>query len=152
MESREDTAAPKALSPQEEMKRLEGIWAITSLSENEAHFTPGDAAKNFESIGRVVIQGDRMTIRTKVSNRKNSMTFRFWVDPARSPGTMALIPADEKVREDQDDLPIRLGIYELKGDTLRICIGVDRPDKYETSAGSGRAMMVLKWAFPVKAP
>jgi RNA polymerase sigma-70 factor (ECF subfamily) len=143
---------PKVLSPQEEMKRLEGVWAITALAEDAAQVTPQDAAKKFESIGRVVIQGDRMMIRTNVSNQKSSISLGFWIDPARSPGTMALIPADGKVKEDQDDLPILLGIYELKGDTLKICVGVDRPDKFEAGAGTGRMMMALKWAFPVKAP
>jgi RNA polymerase sigma factor (sigma-70 family) len=143
---------PKALSPREEMKRLEGTWAITALAEDAAQVTPQDAAKKFESIGRVVIQGDRMTIRTKVSNQNCLNTFRFWVDPERSPGTLAMVDTEKRPPQDEDDRQILLGIYELMGDTLKICVGVDRPDKYEAGAGSGRTMMVLKWAFPVKAP
>ena len=152
VETRGDNAGRKVLNPQEEMKRLEGVWAITAMAEDAAQVTPQDAAKNFEGIGRVVIQGDRMTIRTNVSNRKEVITLRFWVDPARSPGTMALVNTEERPKEDEDDRKILLGIYDLKGDTLKICVGVDRPDKYEAGAGSGRSMMVLKWAFPAKTP
>jgi uncharacterized protein (TIGR03067 family) len=149
--TRGDAAGQKALGPQEEMKRLEGIWAITALAEGGEQASPQDAAKNGDGMGRVVIRGDRMTIKTRVKNRRSSTTLKFWVDPTRSPGNIAMVLAPEK-SEDQDDLPIFLGIYELTGDTLRICAGVDRPDKFEWRPSDGRMMLVLRWAFPPESP
>jgi uncharacterized protein (TIGR03067 family) len=151
-ETRGDTAGRKALSPQEEMKRLEGIWAITALAEGGEQASPQDAAKAGEGMGRVVIRGDRMTIKTHIKDRRCSITLRFWVDPTRSPGNIAMVRAPEKSEPHDDDLPIFLGVYELTGDTLRICAGVDRPDKFEWRPGDGRMMLVLRWAFPPESP
>jgi RNA polymerase sigma factor (sigma-70 family) len=150
-ETRGAAAGQKALSSQEEMKRLEGIWAITAMAEGGEQASSQEAAKYGEGMGRVVIQGDRMTIKTRVKASRRSVTTKFWVDPTRSPGAIAMVYVPEKP-DAPDDLPIYLGIYELKGDTLRICAGVDRPDNYESKPGDGRLMMVLKWAFPLASP
>jgi RNA polymerase sigma-70 factor (ECF subfamily) len=150
-ETRGDAAGRKALGPREEMKRLEGIWAITALAEGAEQASPQDAAQNGDGMGRVVIRGDRMTIKTHVKGSRSNNTFKFWVDPTRSPRNIAMVRASEK-SEDQDDLPILLGIYELEGDTMRICLGVDRPDKFEWGPNDNRMMMVLKWAFPPESP
>ena len=57
-------------------------------------------------------------------------TFTFDVDPSHNPKIMDLIVLNDKMEEDRHE-PIRLGIYELKGDTLTICAGMDRPDSFE---------------------
>jgi hypothetical protein len=48
--------------------------------------------------------------------------------------------------EEVGHVQIRLGIYELKGDTLTICAGLDRPDSFDVAPGSKRDLLVLKWA------
>jgi uncharacterized protein (TIGR03067 family) len=72
-------------------------------------------------------------------------TFSFDVDPSHNPKIMGLILLNDKMEEDRHQ-PIRLGIYELKGDTLTICIGADRPDSFEVAPGSERDLLVLRWA------
>ena len=48
-------------------------------------------------------------------------SFSIHVDPSKNPKIMSLIPLNEKMEEDEHR-PILLGIYELKGDTLTICL------------------------------
>lgn len=36
------------------------------------------------------------------------------------------------------------GIYAIDGDTLKICIGKERPDSFDSSRGSGRTLRVFK--------
>jgi uncharacterized protein (TIGR03067 family) len=59
----------------------------------------------------------------------------YTTDPTRSPKTIDLVAQDKT----------QLGIYELQGDTLRICFassGHPRPTDYETTPGDGRTSAV----------
>lgn len=131
----------EGLDPQAEMKKLEGTWAITDVAEEGTRATAEQKEKGF---GRVVIKGDRMTVTTLRSSEPGT-AFSFAVDPSKSPKLIGLIPLNDKMEEDGNQ-PIKLGIYELKGDTLTICAGVDRPDNFEVVGGSKRDLLVLKWA------
>ena len=129
------------VDPKEEMKKLEGTWAITDAAEEGIRATAEQKAKG---IGRVVIKGDRMTIKS-LPHSGPGMTFAVSVDPSKSPKLIGLILLNDKM-EDDENQSIRLGIYELKGDTLTICFGTDRPDSFEVVPGSKRNLIVLKWA------
>jgi uncharacterized protein (TIGR03067 family) len=72
-------------------------------------------------------------------------TLSIAVDPTKSPKLISLIPLNDKL-EDDGNQPISLGIYELKGDTLTICAGSDRPDSFEVVPDSKiQDFLVLKW-------
>lgn len=149
---REAAGDRMALTPQEEMKRFEGIWAITSVAEGGHLLSPEEATRNANGIGRVTFRGNQMTLNFRANNARSAVTFRFWVDPARSPGSIAIIPPPQRPDDDEENVPIYLGIYELTGDTLKLAFGVDRPEKIEPGTGDDRMMLVLKWAFPLKSP
>jgi uncharacterized protein (TIGR03067 family) len=86
-----------------------------------------------------------MTIKTLGSSGPGT-TLSISVDPTKSPKLISLIPLNDKM-EDDGYQPIRLGIYELKGDTLTICSGADRPDSFEVVPDSkNQDLLVLKWA------
>lgn len=136
-------AAQAAALREEEMKNLEGTWAITSYVEDGDQL-PSDVAVQ-RGLGRVIIKGDKFT--AKFPNDPNPLTFSMVVDPARKENIMSLFLLDENLKE-KESAPIRLGIYELKGDTLRMCCGVDRPEKFEAAHGSNQVLMTLKWARP----
>jgi RNA polymerase sigma factor (sigma-70 family) len=127
--------------PEQEMKTLEGTWAITDGSEGGQRAT---AEQKEKGLGRVVIKGDRMTVKPLHSSGPGT-TFMFSVDPSKSPKLIGLIPLNDKNEEDENQM-IRLGIYELNGGTLTICAGADRPDNFEMEPGSKRDLLVLKWA------
>ena len=129
------------VDPQQEMKKLEGTWAITDAAEEGIRAT---AEQKEKGLGRVVIKGDRMTVKSLRSSGPGT-TFTFSVDPSKSPKLIGLIPLNDKM-EDDENQSIKLGIYELKGDTLTICAGTDRPDSFEVVPGLKRDLFVLKWA------
>ena len=136
-----DTDRREALDPQAEVKKLEGTWAITDAAEAGTRAT---AEQKEKGLGRVVIKRDRMTVKPLRSSGPGT-ALSFCLDPSKSPKLISLIPLNDKM-EDDGNQPIRLGIYELKGDTLTICAGADRPDNFEVVAGSKRDLLVLKWA------
>ncbi|MCI0457854.1 MAG: TIGR03067 domain-containing protein [Gemmataceae bacterium] len=116
-----------------EMKLLEGTWTVESaVRDGEDHL------KRIKD-DRVVIEGDRFTIKHKQQQREEKTTFK--VDPSKTPRTMDLTSADGNKSI--------LAIYELKGDTLKICFGRDgkeRPTEFTSEAGSRRMLIVLKRA------
>jgi len=100
----------------EEIKKLKGTWRITSAEAQ------GKAIK-LKDLGmdRVIITADKMTFK---SRGKEVKVWAYAVDPSKkpkemdwnNPGARAPHPA----------------IYELKGDTLKVCfpilpIGTDKP-------------------------
>lgn len=68
----------------------------------------------------------------------------FKLDPTKKPKTIDMtFPAALDAKEDQKVL----GIYELEGDTLRLCYGPDRgkrPTELNSKAGSKRSVIVFK--------
>ncbi len=59
---------------------------------------------------------------------------QYKLDPTASPKTIDIIKKDM----------VELGIYELEGDTLRICLAKDlrRPTKFESKSETGRNALV----------
>jgi RNA polymerase sigma factor (sigma-70 family) len=140
-QARGNTARRDENGPEEEMKKLEGTWAITDVVEGGIRAT---AEQKSKGLGRVVIKGDKMTVKTLGSSGAGT-THSFSVDPSKSPKLISLFLLNDKMEED-GNAPIRLGIYEYKGHTLTICIGPDRPENFEVAPGSNRDLLVLKWA------
>jgi uncharacterized protein (TIGR03067 family) len=77
------------------------------------------------------------------------MAFSFAIDPSKTPKLISLFllnaEKEDEMKENEDN-PILLGIYELKGDTLRISFGMDRPENFDSIAGPGQNSLTLKWA------
>jgi uncharacterized protein (TIGR03067 family) len=62
----------------------------------------------------------------------------YSLDPSKKPREISIKPKNEPEAE---------GIYELNGDTLKIClvkVGGKRPKTFESKAGSDVALIVLK--------
>jgi uncharacterized protein (TIGR03067 family) len=133
---------PSAVLAKDELKRLEGTWALIDVVESGI---PATADQKVKGLGRVVIKDAKLTLKPQYAPLSNATSFSIAVDPSKSPKIIGLLPLNEKMEED-DHRPIRLGIYELKGDTLRICAGADRPENFEAGPGSNRDLIVLKWA------
>lgn len=95
-----------------------------------------------KGLGKVVIKGDKLTMFAQNSGKT---VFTFDVDPSQSPKIMGLILLDDKMEEVRNQ-QIMLGIYEIKGDTLTIRAGADRPDSFKVQPGLKHDLLVLKWA------
>ena len=122
-----------------EIDRIQGTWAFTSL-EVEGTKMPLDSFRG----ASIVVDGDRFTSVSMGAVYKGTVK----LGARKKPKTIDLC-----FTEGPEARKTSLGIYELDGDTWRICLGMagrDRPKAFATKPGSGHALESLKRAAPVK--
>ena len=123
----------KEAAIQEEVGRFEGSWRFDSM-EAEGKAVPVDGFKGI----RLVLKGDRFTM--VEPNATYRGTYR--VDPTSRPKTI-----DVMFTEGPEKGKSSCGIYELDGDTYKVCIGLTgkpRPTEFASKPGSGHVLEVLK--------
>ena len=133
--ARTDRPTPAAI--QAELKRFEGTWSYASVIADGK-----PAPKESVNASRLVLKGDRFTMTTPESTHKGT----YLVDPKVTPRTID-VTFNEGPRAGKT---IR-GIYDLTGDTCKVCIAIDdqpRPTKFASKPGSGYALEVLKREVP----
>jgi uncharacterized protein (TIGR03067 family) len=119
---------------QKELSRFEGTWQFVSI-EIEGKKVPEEQVKNS---GKLVLKGDQFTLRQGDVTYKGTLKVDLTQKPKRIDITFTDGP--EKGRTS-------LGIYELDGDTYKVCIGLtgkDRPTEFASKPGSGHVLEVLK--------
>ena len=126
-----------AMAVAEELKRFEGTWRYESTIV-EGTSIPTTALANV----RLVLKGDTFAMTDP------SATYRgtFKVDPTAVPKTIEI-----SFTEGPEVGKTSRGIYELEGDTYKVCIGLagrDRPETFACKPGSGHALQVLKREGP----
>lgn len=126
--------APAAGTPAP-MKNLNGTWTYVSIESNGKPIP----AERLVPL-RVTINGEKWTV-TSGSKLVEQATIR--VDSSTKPMTFDLTVQQGDVGKGQT-LP---GIFELDGDTLRVCFslpGKERPKEVASRPGSGLDLNVLK--------
>jgi uncharacterized protein (TIGR03067 family) len=132
-------AAERADSVKEELKRLQGTWTPVSGSYSGKKLS----AAAVQQEARLVIQGGRFTLqKPKDEAWKGTVT----VNPAKKPKTL-----DLKITEGEDKGETFEGIYELQGDTLKVCynsvLGLGhRPTSFDSGGDKGWKLVVFKRA------
>ena len=119
------TAAARSQDAADERKLLQGTWLPTAA---ELSADPLDEA-TLKTL-KLVIEGDKYAVTVGVSPFDKG-TIR--IDPAAKPKTMDIIGT-----EGANKGKTFLAIYELNGDTLRICYdltGKVRPTEFKTKKG-----------------
>ena len=117
-----------------DMDALQGNWQVVSMErDGEAVNIAKDAAR--------VIKADKyaLTLRPGLT-----IEGAYKIDPGAKPKTMETTASNGPYKDKE-----LLGIYELDGNTLRICYappGKDRPTEFTTKAGSGWILTVHKRA------
>jgi uncharacterized protein (TIGR03067 family) len=118
------------------LKQLQGTWRVEALEVDGQPQPAGKAPKEIK------IAGDKLT------GIGPEMTLSL--DPTKKPRW-----ADLTFKRDGKEMPLR-AIYELEGDTLRLCFGVartreefknERPTTFETR-GKGTALFTAKRVTP----
>jgi uncharacterized protein (TIGR03067 family) len=110
-----------------ELKSLEGTWTVASATFQ------GKADK--EEAGEFIFAADQLTMKNKEGKKE---TVSFKIDPSKKPKIMDFTPAAEKKNASPGK-----AIYELDGDTLKICVGP--PDKRPDEIGDkGQVLFTLK--------
>src|SRR5262245_5653058 len=116
-----------------ELKKLEGVWQITSGEQD---------GKSIDSIKRdeVTVSRDNFTVH---HDGKVEFTATIQLDPNKKPKAVDLRITSEKHKG-----KTVLGIYELNGDDLKLCItgagAKSRPTDFSAKPGSDYLAVVLK--------
>jgi uncharacterized protein (TIGR03067 family) len=120
-----------------EYARLEGTWQVVSL-EVDGMKIPKETIKE----SKLIIKGKQFTMKEKIATYRGT----FIIDPAKKPNTI-----DIKFTEGPEKGNTSLGIYELDGDDLRLCLSVTtkvRPKEFTAKSKSGHGFEVLKREKP----
>jgi uncharacterized protein (TIGR03067 family) len=121
---------PKDDAVKKDLKALQGNWTVVSIEVS------GTRVPEDKIGGRnAAFKGDQYSI--------HDFRLAVKIDPTKQPKTIDL---DGK---DGNGKPLSmLGIYDLDGDTLKICFAKpgtkERPTKFETRAKTGESLIVYK--------
>lgn len=118
----------------EDAKPLQGIWLGQTMEANGKP-APNKAAKRM----RFTFEGDTLLIRGNFSDERE-LKCSFKIDAKQTPHHLDFRPMKEKTV---------LGIYEVKGDVLKICVrhansGKGRPSEFKTAPDSDLILIVLQ--------
>jgi uncharacterized protein (TIGR03067 family) len=123
---------------------IQGTWKVVSFQEAGRKDPPPPGA--FEKMGmRIVISKDKYTVKTK--EMTDAKTYRL--DPSKSPKWFDLegVKAPGGV-----EIGPNLGIYELNGEELKICLGRSgkaRPTAFDpTNDPAADVLLILKREKP----
>jgi uncharacterized protein (TIGR03067 family) len=119
-----------------ELAKFDGTWTTASIEYNGKQFD--ELAKQL----RFVFKGDKATVEGNDKVADEYARFTIKIDPTT---TTKLI--DLTVTKGIQKDAVMEGIYEIKGDELRICLkvmGKDRPTEFAAPAGASTALLVLK--------
>jgi uncharacterized protein (TIGR03067 family) len=117
-----------------EVKKVQGTWKATSLTYNGKE-VPVDGKRKI----RLVFKGDTASVEADKSTKKEYAKVKFAFDPSTKPRCVDLTV----VGGVQKDTTME-GIYELKGNKLKLCVkvlGKERPTKFESPEGESIALI-----------
>lgn len=116
-----------------ELDRFQGTWKFVSL-EAEGKKVP---EADFRT-ARLVLEGNKFTF----TDDHGTYHGTFAVDLKQKPKAI-----DVTFTDGPDEGKTCLGVYELEGDTYKVCIGLvgkDRPQEFASRPGSGHVLEVLR--------
>ena len=110
--------ALRGISIKAEMARMEGTWTFEKIVTLDGNSPPADELKEM----RLEVKGD-----TRLVKRGDEVTVKstYKIDPKASPKTI-----DVTIVEGPEQLKGKTlyGIYELDGDTFKVCLTADMPE------------------------
>ena len=120
----------------DDSRDLQGSWEIISLETNGEKKAAAE-----QDLISLIVEGDQMW-GVKAGGPDPKVKFRL--DPSKTPKGL-----DLKIQEGQDQGKVVLGIYDLQGDDLRLCINIfgeasRRPSEFKTQERDGIGFVTLK--------
>jgi uncharacterized protein (TIGR03067 family) len=113
-----------------EIEKIKGTWRATSVQMD------GAEQPQYVQRGMVTIFTDATMITGLSDDPATKKTSSYRLDPTKNPKEIDLSGSESSK-----------GIYQLDGDTLRICTSpTDRPAAFATKQGDGLGLVVLKRA------
>jgi uncharacterized protein (TIGR03067 family) len=120
--------------------KIQGVWETTAVELNGKDLAADGVKLTF------TIKGDKATVEGNEEAKRDYSGFTFKLDSTTNPKCI-----DMKVTAgDQKDTDLE-GIYEFKGEELRLCIKLgakERPAKFASPEGQNIALLTLKRIKP----
>jgi len=120
-----------------EYAKLEGTWRVVSLEVEGLKI-----AENTIKDSLLIIKGKEFTMKEKIATYRGN----FIIDPGKKPNTI-----DINFTEGPEKGNTSLGIYELHGDDLKLCLTItakNRPTEFVARPKSGHGNELLKRDTP----
>jgi uncharacterized protein (TIGR03067 family) len=117
-----------------DLDKLQGTWVLVSM-ETEGHDVAAEDFKDWTA----VYEQNHLTLRAGDRVRRRGF---ITLDPVRRP--KAINTWDQDGPYEDQTVP---GIYELEGDTLRLCFarpGQERPKEFTTKSGTAFLVCIYK--------
>jgi uncharacterized protein (TIGR03067 family) len=114
-----------------DLARMQGTWKVKSLTEGSKEAPAEEVAKM-----KFVIDGNKMTV---YAGETKAVELTVKLDASKNPAAIDLRNDEQK--------ETMLAIYQLGGDTLKICgdrPGKERPTEFEVKAGTEMGLIVLQ--------
>jgi uncharacterized protein (TIGR03067 family) len=130
-------SAPARGDEKAELKKMEGTWLPTAVELGGQKWSEEQM-----KVIKLVIADGKYTV--TVSGKDDKGTLK--IDPSAKPATMDIVGTDGPNMG--KTFP---AIYELSGDTLKICYGLDvknRPSKFETTPQTALFLVTYKRQKP----
>lgn len=117
-----------------DLEKLQGAWVAEEIFHNGKDYSKYKF--------RFVVKDNQMLVEGNDEVKKDYAKITFKLDPSTTPPCLDLmvsVGGQEGAKME--------GIYEVKGDTLKLCVNVfgqDRPNAFKSEDGSSVALVVLK--------
>lgn len=129
----------KADPAKQDRDRLQGKWQMTrAAAEFKANGADLLPVVNALVRTNLEIAGDKLTASDKAADKQ---LFTFTVDAAKKPKAIDLTAEPKKDRK-------ILGVYELEGDVLRVCVGVGTARPVEVKPHPGTLFLIYQRQKP----
>jgi uncharacterized protein (TIGR03067 family) len=128
------TLADDKADLEKEVRKFQGTWTFES-SETDGNKLPAGELKGLI----LTFEGDKHTVKKGVEVLRVGTQK---LDPSKSPKTI-----DVTMTEGPNKGTVMLGIYEIDGDTLKVCFdlqGKKRPTEFKSAPGSENFVNVHK--------
>lgn len=136
IEAQTDTIQEQVEKTLQTMRAMQGTWKAVAIERNGVKAPNDETLKKF----RVVISSDTLT--ADDGTKQIPATFRVDVKPKVT--TLEMRPSEGEARGKYLE-----GIFELDGDSLKICFDHEgrngkRPTAFKTKPNSGQTLYILK--------
>jgi uncharacterized protein (TIGR03067 family) len=128
-----------AVTPEQRLKReqekLAGVWRVTGMQVNGT-ILPARQVPDL----KLTFKDGKFTVRL---GKEKPQEGTYKIDPSKKPKTIDIINGKTDKEKDKD----QVGIYELIGNSLRICacpVGSERPTDFTTNDKPGYTVLILK--------
>jgi uncharacterized protein (TIGR03067 family) len=133
--------AAQGQDAKKELDKLQGTWESVKLIFDGKDLTDKEQYKF-----KLVFKGDQATVVSSAAVEKEYAKLTFKLDPSTMPKIL-----DVTVAGGVQKNAVLEGIYEVKGDELKLCakvFGNDRPSEFASPSGSSIVLAVLKKEKP----